>query len=86
MEKIWASGATFNAEEDVEAAVPVRVEADEFTLDAHVVQCTREEDGYFLDVKFEPGYDWTPERFEPKHLTDTDILLVRRLLSEIAPR
>jgi hypothetical protein len=84
MEKIWSGGVTLNAEEFIEPGAALRVESPEFALDTHVVQCMREDDGYFIDVEFEPGYEWTPELFEPKHLTDPDILLIRKLLSEIS--
>jgi hypothetical protein len=86
MEKIWSRGATLNAEESIGLGAALRLESPEFTLDTHVVQCTPEDDGHFIDVEFEPGYEWTPELFEPKHLLDPNILLARKLLSEITPR
>lgn len=82
MEKIWSNGATLNAEECLEVGALVRIEAPEFLLETRVVQCTQEEDGHFIDVEFQGGFEWTRERFEPAHLTDPDILLVRKLLRE----
>lgn len=86
MEKIWGTGAALNAEEAIQPGTALRLECPEFTLETKVVQCIREDDGYFIDVEFKPGYTWTPDVFEPQHLTDPDILLVRKLLSEITPR
>lgn len=86
MEKIWPGGATLNSEEALEPGTRIRLEAPEFTLETRVVHCKVEDDGYFVDVAFEPGYRWTPEHFEPAHLTDPDILLVRKLLSEMSER
>ncbi|MCU1258319.1 MAG: hypothetical protein JWO80_1204 [Bryobacterales bacterium] len=84
MEKIWSSGATLNAEECIEAGTRLRIESPRFLFDTRVVKCTNEPDGHFIDVEFEGGYEWTPELFEPDHLTDPDILLVRKLLTEIS--
>jgi hypothetical protein len=85
MEKIWARGATLNAEEAIAAGTYLRMESPEFAMDVHVTGCVGEPDGFFVDVEFEPGYEWTPEQFEPMHLTDPDILLVRKLLSKLSP-
>ncbi len=86
LEKIWATGATLNAEEAIPPGSALHLECPEFRIHAHVTKCTLEEDGHLIDVDFPPGYEWTPERFQPKHMTDPDILLVRKLLSEISPQ
>ena len=86
LEKIWDRGATVNAEECIARGAEVRIASLECDLKCRVVSCLAEEAGHFIDVEFADEYVWSPERFEPDHMTDPDILLVQKLLQEIAKK
>ena len=70
LEDISFSGAGLQVDAPVPVGVVVRIQHPKATLTGRVCYCVYRDTGYFLGVKFEPGYKWNKRRFRPKHLLD----------------
>ena len=86
LERIWTHGATINAEECIEPGTELLISLPEYDLTTRVIGCSAEAAGHFIEVEFQEGYEWTPQRFEPRHLTDPDVVRVHRMLSEMSQK
>ncbi len=78
MEKIWSGGATVNLEQPIPPGCAIEIASHEWRVAGTVAQCRHEDDGYIADLEFVSGYKWHKENFEPEHLTDLDMLLLRK--------
>jgi hypothetical protein len=83
LEKIWSRGATLDVEEGVAVGAELFLTLNTDIVRATVTACKEDKAGTLLDVEFESSYTWNQERFCPEHFTDPDIVLVRKLLSEL---
>ncbi len=72
LEKIWASGATVNAESPIDCGTKVTLP--DLGATARVVFAEADEFGYYLDLEFLAPYRWTVGAFRPQHLTDPNLL------------
>jgi len=72
LERIWAEGATVNAEEPFEPGDQLHLI--DLGATAHVVFTEADDAGHFIDLEFAPPYRWTVEQFRPLHLTNPALL------------
>ncbi len=72
LERIWAEGATVNAEEPFEPGEQLQLP--DLGTTAHVVFAEVDDAGHFIDLEFSPSYRWSVEKFRPQHLTDPALL------------
>jgi hypothetical protein len=70
LERIWADGATVNAEEPMEAGVEVAILTPDCELVGSVESCESDAAGHFLEIAL--SIEWTLDKFVPDHLTDPD--------------
>ena len=85
LEGIWTEGASLDSDEALPEGTPLRITAGNVVFSGTVRACVADEAGHLVEVVFEPGSEWSPERFKPTHLTDPDIVLVRKLLGDMVP-
>ncbi len=72
LERIWAGGATVNAEESIDPGTELHLP--DLGVTARVVFTEVDDAGFYLDLEFTPPYRWTVEQFRPQHLTDPALL------------
>ncbi len=85
LEDISFSGACLETEGPVPPGTVLHVQHPKASLAATVCYCSLRDTGYFVGVKFAPGYKWNRRRFLPKHLLDPRRLVamtLRRGLTE----
>lgn len=80
LEEIATLGAYLNVEEFLDVGLHLRLvcsnRQQNCELKGVVVDCNYDvSTGYYIDVKFSPGYRWSPELFKPKHLIRASTLL-----------
>ena len=72
LERIWAKGATVNAEETIEPGTELHLP--DLGVTARVVFTEVDDAGHYLDLEFIPPYLWTVDKFRPQHLTDPSLI------------
>ena len=72
LEKIWASGATVNAESSIDCGTELHLP--DLGATARVVFAEADQFGYYLDLEFLPPYRWSVDAFRPEHLTDPNLI------------
>ncbi len=72
LEDIARSGACLQFEFPVPVGTDVRIQCPKETLEGTVRYCVYREIGYFVGVKFSPGFEWSRHQFEPEHLLDLE--------------
>jgi hypothetical protein len=82
LEDISHSGACLQMDTPILEDTLLRLEHPKLDLLGRVRYCVFRDTGYFLGVKFEPGYAWSCRRFRPKHLFDPRRLLARKSASQ----
>lgn len=70
LEDISFSGAGLQMDGPVPADIVLHLEHPKVVLAGRVCYCVFRETGYFVGLKFAPGYKWNRRRFQPKHLLD----------------
>jgi hypothetical protein len=70
LEKIWADGATVNAEEPIEAGEQVAILTPDVELSGSVESCETDPAGHYLEISL--NQPWSLDQFVPDHLTDPD--------------
>jgi hypothetical protein len=70
LERIWADGATVNAEEPIESGTRVSIFAAECELSGSVKSCETDPAGHYLEISLDK--QWSLESFVPDHLTDPE--------------
>ncbi len=70
LEDISFSGACLQMDRPVPSQVILHLQHPRAALAGEVCYCVFRETGYFVGVKFAPGYKWNRRRFQPKHLLD----------------
>jgi len=70
LEDISHSGACLQLDAPVAEDTLLRLEHPKMDLFGRVRYCVFRDTGYFVGIKFEPGYAWSQRRFRPKHLLD----------------
>lgn len=73
LEKIWADGASVNAEEPLAPGSAVEILADGCHLLGVITSCESEGDGNFLEISLD--VEWSRDKFLPDHLTDPDLFV-----------
>lgn len=75
LEKIWADGASVNAEESIAEGSAVAILADGYRLPGVISSCESDSGGNFMEIALDD--EWSKEKFLPDHLTDPDLFAVR---------
>jgi len=78
LEDISPSGARVQFEQPVPAGTPIVLKLGRRKLRGEVRYCTHTEIGYFAGVQFAPGYKWSREIYEPKHMLDPTQVRARK--------
>lgn len=78
LEDIARSGACLQFEHPVPIDTEVRIKCPNETLEGTVRYCVYREIGYFVGVKFSPGFQWSRRQFEPEHLLDLEEMMKKR--------
>ncbi|MCS7315627.1 MAG: PilZ domain-containing protein [Bryobacterales bacterium] len=77
LEDISLSGACLQLDTPIPEDTLLRLSHPKLDLVGRVRYCIYRDTGFFLGVKFEPGYAWSERRFRPKHMLDPRTLLKR---------
>ena len=80
LEEIYPSGAYLNMEEPIDSGLPLRMVCSDLhatcEFKAVVGGCHHDPTtGYYIEVEFSPGFQWSPEVYMPKHLIQASSLL-----------
>jgi hypothetical protein len=85
LEDISFSGACLQMEGPVPSETVLHIEHPKAELAGRVCYCVFRETGYFVGLKFAPGYKWNRRRFQPKHLLDPRRLVALTLRRNLRP-
>jgi hypothetical protein len=80
LEEIYPSGAYLNLEEPIDSGLPIRMVCSDlqatYEFKAVVAACHHDPaTGYYIEVEFSPGFQWSPEVYMPKHVIRASSLL-----------
>jgi hypothetical protein len=70
LEDISHSGACLQLDTPIPEETLLRLNHPKLEVVGRVRYCVFRETGYFLGIRFEPGFEWSRRRFRPKHLLD----------------
>ncbi len=70
LEDISSSGACVQSESPVPVGAAIRIRHGRRRVSGVVRYCVFREIGYFVGLEFEPGFEWSPAWFRPRHLLD----------------
>jgi hypothetical protein len=74
LEEISPASACVHSEVPVPANSVVRIRRGDKTIEGTVVNCAFDSIGYFAEIEFNAGFEWSPELFRPEHLFDPQTL------------
>ncbi len=77
LEDISLSGACLQLDTPIPQETVLRLMHRKLDMRARVRYCVFRDTGYFLGVKFEPGFQWSRRLFRPKHMLDPRSLAAR---------
>lgn len=78
LEDIARSGACLQFEYPLPVGTEVHIRCSSETLEGNVRYCVYREIGYFVGVKFSPGFQWSRQQYEPQHLLDLEEMMKKR--------
>ena len=81
LEDISFSGVCLQLDDPVHLDTVIRICHPKGEFRGRVRYCLYREIGYFLGVEFLPGYEWSPEAYQPEYLLD-----LRKLVQQSAKR
>lgn len=79
LEDISSSGACIQMETPVKKGLAIRFRHPEWKAEGTVLYCHYREIGYFVGMRFNEGAEWSPEKFQPKHMVDPNEVVTARL-------
>jgi hypothetical protein len=77
LEDISNSGVCLQVDGPVPYDTLVHIAHPKLEFEGRVRYCVYRDIGYFVGVRFEPGFRWSQHRFKPKHLLDPRTLMNR---------
>ncbi len=77
LEDISGSGVCLQVDTPVPLDTVLRICHPKGEFQGRVRYCLYREFGYFLGVQFTPGYQWSPDAYQPRHLLDLRELVMR---------
>jgi hypothetical protein len=80
LEEIWPSGAVLSFSGPLRPETEVEFAGGDACFRGRVKSCAADFVGYLVEIRFEPGSEWSRERYEPEHLFDPASLLPREAL------
>ena len=80
LEEIWALGAQLQCPGPVRPDTRLHVTTPKVKFSGVVRSCAADFVGYFVEIDFEDGYQWSKEEYEPDHCFDPRSLLKREEL------
>ncbi len=83
LEDISFSGLCIQVDAPVPSETVLHIVHPKASLAGRVCYCVYRDTGYFVGVKFEPGYKWNRRRFLPKHLLDPRRLVAMTLRRDL---
>ena len=75
LEEIWSSGARLQLPGPVRRDTELRIACRKVKFLGRVSTCSADFIGFFVDVQFEDGCEWSRELYEPDHFFDPRSLL-----------
>jgi len=85
LEDISKEGACVQVECPLPIGMPVSILYPGGRYIGRIRYCTFQHTGYFLGVKFDPGYEWSRQQFMPSHLLEISPVR-RKVRAQPAPR
>jgi hypothetical protein len=85
LEDISNSGVCLQVDSPVPFETLLHIGHPKMIFEGRVRYCVFRDTGYFVGVRFEPGFHWDRHRFRPKHLLDPRTLLARTRKSKPRP-
>ena len=77
LEENSPASACVNSEVPVPANSVVRIRRGDKTIEGTVVSCAFDRIGYFAEIEFNAGFEWSLELFRPEHLFDPRMLAAK---------
>jgi len=70
LEDICPAGACLQVEHPIPVDTPISILYPDGRYHGRTRYCIFQQTGYFLGVRFDPGYEWSKEQFTPSHLLE----------------
>ena len=70
LEDISKEGACVQMEYPIPVGTPISILYPAGRYIGRIRYCTFQQTGYFLGVRFDPGYEWSKQQFMPSHLLE----------------
>ena len=80
LEEIWASGGLFQTDIRIRPFTPFRFVGGGYEFRGQVVaQKLLRGLGYFVEMRFDPQFTWSEQKYRPQHLFNPLVLLANRI-------
>jgi hypothetical protein len=86
LEDISNSGVCLQVDGPVPYETLLHIGNTKTELEGRVRYCVFRDTGFFVGVRFEPGFRWDRQHFRPKHLLDPRTLILRARKPKAGPR
>ncbi len=86
LEEIWPSGARLQLPTPIRQQTQLRIVGRGTEFLAQVCTCAADFAGYFAEVQFEGGYEWSKQKYLPEHFFDPQTLRAKGRLKQLEER
>lgn len=78
LEDISPGGACLQVERPIPVDTPISILYPDGRYHGRIRYCVFQHTGYFLGVKFDPGYEWSKQQYMPSHLLELHTIRNKR--------
>jgi hypothetical protein len=78
LEDISPGGACLQVEHPIPVDTPISILYPDGRYHGRIRYCVFQETGYFIGIKFDPGYEWSKNKYMPSHLLELHTLCAKK--------